>query len=70
MGKDKIRAVAVHTVPHPDRGALREEINLVYARHIRSRLDESPLSPGRKKQALDDLIARIHLLEKQNNGFG
>ena len=70
MGKDKIRAVVIHTVPHPDRDALREEINLVYARHIRSRLDESPLSPERKKQVLNELIARIHLPEKQNNGFG
>lgn len=70
MGKNKIRAAVVHTVPCPDRDALRDEINSVYARHIRSCLDGSSMSPERKKQALNELIARIHLLEKQNNGFG
>ena len=69
MGKDKIRAVVIHTVPHPDRDALREEINLVYARHIRSRLDENSMNTEQKKQMLNELINRLHTREKQNNSF-
>lgn len=69
MGKDKIRAVVIHTVPHPDRDALREEINLVYARHIRRCLDESLMNTEQKKQMLNELINRLHTREKQNNSF-
>ena len=69
MGKNKIRAAVIHTVPHPDRDGLRDEVNRVYARHIRSCLDESPMDAGQRKLALDELIAQVHMLEKQNNSF-
>ena len=66
MGQDKIQAAVVHMVPHPDRNALRDEVNWVYARHIRRCLEESPMSTERKKQVLNELIAR---LQKQNNSL-
>ena len=59
MGKDKIKAAVIHTVSHPDRDALRDEINRVHARHIRRCLDESGMDAEGRKQALDELIARL-----------
>ena len=66
MGRDKIKAAAVCLVPHPDRDALQDEIDRVYAHHIRRCLTEAPMGAERRKQVLDALIAR---LQKQNNSF-
>ena len=59
MGKNKIQAVAVHMIPHPYRDALRDEIDRVYARHIRGWLEESSMGAEERKQTLNELIARL-----------
>lgn len=60
MGSNRIHAVVIHTVPHPDMAVLSEEINRVFARHIRRCLEESPLSVDQKKLVLDKLSAQLH----------
>ena len=59
MGGDRIQAVVIHTAPHPDMAALSEEINRIFARHIRRCLEEQPLTSEQKKQVIDGLSARL-----------
>ena len=63
MGSNRIQAVVLHTAPHPDMAALSEEIDRVFARHIRRCLEESPLTADQKKLILDELSARLHKRE-------
>ena len=60
MGSNRIQAVVVHTASHPDMAALSEEINRVFARHIRRCLEENLLTVDQKKLVLDELSARLH----------
>lgn len=60
MGTNRIQAVVIHTVPHPDMAALSEEINRAFARHIRRCLEERPLSVDQKKLVLDGISAQLH----------
>ena len=60
MGDNTIPAVVIHTAPHPDMAALSEEINRLFARHIRRCLEESLLTADQKKLVLDELSARLH----------
>ena len=66
MGSNRIQAVVVHAVPHPDMAALSDEINRVFARHVRRCLEESPLSVNQKKLVLDELSARLHKQEQSS----
>ena len=63
MGSSKIQAVVIHTAPHPDMAVLSEEIDRVFARHIRRCLEESRLTADQKKLVLDGLSVRLHKQE-------
>ena len=63
MGSSKIQAVVIHTAPHPDMAVLSEEIDRVFARHIRRCLEESLLTADQKKLVLDGLSVQLHKQE-------
>lgn len=69
MGTNRIQAVVIHTVPHPDMAALSEEPNRIFARHIRRCLEKRPLSVDQKKLVLDELSTRLHKLEQSSDKY-
>ena len=69
MGHNRIQAVVIHTVPHPDMAVLSEEINRVFARHIRRCLAESMLTADQKKLVLDGLSVRLHKQGQSSEKF-
>ena len=69
MGTNRIQAVVIHTVHHPDMAALSEETNRIFARYIRRCLEESLLTIDQKKMVLDELSTRLHKLEQSSDKY-
>ena len=51
--------IVFYPVPDPDSASRSGEIDRIYARSIRRRLDESGMTPRQKAAAVDALIGRL-----------
>ncbi len=62
-------AVVFHTVPDPVGTSRAGEIDQIYARSIRRRLDESGMTSNQKAAAIDALINRLKARPEEPQGI-
>ena len=62
--------VVFHTVPDPVGTSRAGEIDQIYARSIRRRLDESGMTSNQKAAAIDALISRLRARSEDASGEG
>ena len=62
--------VVFHPVSDPDSASRSGEINRIYARSIRRRLDESGMMPRQKAAAVDTLIGLLNARTEPEEASG
>ena len=62
--------IVFHPVPDPDSASRSGEIDRIYARSIRRRLDESGMTPQQKAAAVDALIGLLEIRAEPEEASG